>query len=207
MRCGHRSHQRVGPDPDRRSRSPTTSGVLRWRRARRSHRARSRWVHRASRGDRCGACRDRAPRPWRWAMPPRTPGPPPRTDSSPGPTRRAISARARSLSTARGAISSEGSDHVLTTQSSSAQRQIRLAHTNVTGSPAIAKSPDLDHTPAHDRPPECHTPRNPPHPRWSRPPTTTARRHEPERTRRTRRVLPTPSRRHYRQSPSGASSC
>jgi hypothetical protein len=62
------------------------------------------------------------------------------TESSSAPTRRHISARARSVSTARGAIHSDRSDHVFFSQSESGQRQIRLAHSNTTGRPATGKS-------------------------------------------------------------------
>jgi hypothetical protein len=62
------------------------------------------------------------------------------TDCSPGPTRRQISARARSVSTARGAISSHSSDHVPAGHAGSAQRHSRLAHTSTTGRSAIGRS-------------------------------------------------------------------
>ena len=65
------------------------------------------------------------------------------TDCSPGPTRRAISARARSVSTARGLISSDSSDQVPIAQAGSGQRHSRLAHTNTTGRSARGRSRTL----------------------------------------------------------------
>ena len=59
----------------------------------------------------------------------------PATESSSAPTRRQIWARARSVSTARGAINSERSDQLLFSQSGSGQRQIRFAQANTTGRP------------------------------------------------------------------------
>jgi hypothetical protein len=59
------------------------------------------------------------------------------TERSPGPTRRQISARTRSVSTARGAISSQSSDHVRAGQAGSAQRHNRLAHTSTEAASAF----------------------------------------------------------------------
>jgi hypothetical protein len=56
------------------------------------------------------------------------------------PTRRQISARARSVSAARGPISSTSSDQVVTGQLGSKHRQMRLAHTSTTGRSAIGRS-------------------------------------------------------------------
>jgi hypothetical protein len=94
------------------------------------------------------------------------------TECSPGPIRRAISARARSVSTARGAISSECSDYVPAGHVGSAQRHSRLAHTSTTDAPRWASpAPRLCAGRArccgHHR---SHTSLGP---RWSLPPATT----------------------------------
>ena len=62
------------------------------------------------------------------------------TERPASPTRRQISARARSVSAARGPMSSTSSDQVPTAQSGSGQRHRRLAHTNTTGRSAIGRS-------------------------------------------------------------------
>jgi hypothetical protein len=56
------------------------------------------------------------------------------------PTRRHASARARSLSTARGRIAATRSVHVWTPQAGSTQRQIRLRQHSTTGRPPIGRS-------------------------------------------------------------------
>ncbi len=59
------------------------------------------------------------------------------------PTRRQISARARSVSTARAAMASVSSDHVLTSQSGSGQRHSRLRQMSTTRRSAIGRSRTL----------------------------------------------------------------
>ena len=56
------------------------------------------------------------------------------------PTRRQASARARSVSTARGAIPVTRSVQVRTPQADSRQRQIRLRHHSTTGRPPTGRS-------------------------------------------------------------------
>jgi hypothetical protein len=62
------------------------------------------------------------------------------TERPASPTRRQISARARSVSAARDPMSSTTSDHVPNAQSGSGQRHRRLTHTNTTGRSAIGRS-------------------------------------------------------------------
>jgi hypothetical protein len=62
------------------------------------------------------------------------------TECSSGPTRRAISARARSVSTARAAIWSDSSDQVRAGHAGSGQRHRRLDHTSTTGRSARGRS-------------------------------------------------------------------
>jgi hypothetical protein len=87
------------------------------------------------------------------------------------PTRRQISARARSVSAAQGAISSTSSDHVVTGESG--QGTARCAWP--TPAPP-GDSPSADPAPSpgagHDRPTECRIPRTPPPRRPSPPPAT-----------------------------------
>ncbi len=56
------------------------------------------------------------------------------------PTLRQISTRARSVSTARGAMASVSSDHVLTAQPGSGQRHRRLCHTSTTRRSPMGRS-------------------------------------------------------------------
>ena len=56
------------------------------------------------------------------------------------PTRRHISARARSVATARGAMASMSSQKVLISQCGSGQRQIRFRHTNTVGRSPMGRS-------------------------------------------------------------------
>jgi hypothetical protein len=123
-----------------------------------------------------------------------------------GPTPRAISARARSVSTARGAISSDSSDQARVAHAGSAQRHKRLAHTSTTGRSASGRSP----TTTWRRPwPIARTPQDSHQVRSSV--VSTASHHSPlassstGRTRRTRRVQAALTHR-YRRVPSAASS-
>ena len=62
------------------------------------------------------------------------------TDVASWPTRRQISARARSVSDARGAITGEVSVQVRFAHAQCGQRHTRLTHTSVTGHPPAGKS-------------------------------------------------------------------
>ena len=163
-------------------------------------------VHRGGRGDRRGAGRGRAPRPSPRARTPRSPGPLGRRSARRGRPAEQISARARSVSTARGAISSDSSDQVRAGQAGSAQRHSRLAHTSTTGRSAIGRS----RTTTRRRPwPIARTPQVSHQARSSiglhrQPPLAARRRRGAGRSRRTRRARPAPTRR-YRRVPSGAS--
>ncbi len=100
----------------------------------------------------------------------------PATESSSWPTRRQISARARSVSAERARMALEASVQVCVGQSGSGQRQRRRDQTSTTGRPAMGRSiPDLDLPAAVAHRPGCHSRHSRPPPRSSPRPATARR--------------------------------